>query len=252
MPLGENPPCLGADPSGPSLLHAFGVVTTAQPKTILAGTTIERLQVVIPEFKELAGDANFLSNVRNAELHSSSAALASLEIADWLPKFTRVAEVVCRHIGCDVEDVVGSAIVGQGRMLVGEEDRKILAEVRQRIAAAQRFLAGLTGDELAARKAAGTPPSFPSEAVTCPACDHSIRVRVEEVRATNPRLDEDGDFVHDVVSVAVALNCHVCGLTLKSTAEIRAAGLRQQYTRSEIETIHDRYWADYEPDYGND
>jgi hypothetical protein len=55
--------------------------------------------------------------------------------------------------------------------------------------------------------------------------------------------------------IAVSFSCTICGLELKNTAEIRAAGIEQQYVRTESESMEQRFmsnYADDEEDYGND
>jgi hypothetical protein len=79
-----------------------------------------------------------------------------------------------------------------------------------------------------------------------------VALDLETIRRTNERL-EDGDILTDVISVARSLRCSVCDLHLNSTAEVSAAGLPQQHTRTETESLAERYFSDYEPDdYGND
>lgn len=88
--------------------------------------------------------------------------------------------------------------------------------------------------------------------VDCPACGLDVALDLEPVRATNERFN-DGEILFDIISVARALRCPVCSLALTSTAEVRAAGLRQQHIRTETESIEDRFLSTYEPDdYGND
>jgi hypothetical protein len=56
-----------------------------------------------------------------------------------------------------------------------------------------------------------------------------------------------------MVFVGTGMTCVVCGLELQSTAELRAAGLPQQYTREEEESLEDRFGAMYDgEDYGNE
>jgi hypothetical protein len=253
-PLAKIHPSLVADPSGPSLLQACGVGNASNAKTIMTNTAIERLQTAIPAFKEISTDATFLANIRNAELHSSAATLASLDVVEWLPKFTRVAEVICDHLELNVSDIVGAPIIDHGRMLVDDEDRKMQREVHQRIAIAKSFVQRLTKEELAGRQLiVAAPIARPSELVDCPACGFNTAMSLELARVSNTRFaEEDGNLIHDVISVAVGFLCPVCHLTLSSTAEVRAAGLRQQYVHTENEHISDRYLVDYEPDYGND
>jgi hypothetical protein len=235
-------------------------------KSVPTKTVISRLGVIIPEFsKERQDEATLLVGLRNDELHSSGSPL-TIEVARWLPHFTRVVDVICRHLGGDPTDLLGEAIIGQGRALVDEADRKLEHAVGERIKAAQAFFEQLKAGEIDARRAQipGTvveglrspvidyaPGTVAFEPVDCPGCTQKIPMELDAVRTTNERL-EDEEIYRDVVYIAVLLSCPVCDLKLSSTAEIMAAKLPQQYVRAEQESLEDRYVGGVEPDYGND
>lgn len=277
-PLAKVHPALLAEPNGNAIMHACGVPLKPdglQPKSVQTKTVILRLGSVVPGFdKDREEDASFLAGLRNEELHSSEAAL-ELEIDKWLPNFTRIIEVICTHLAINPEHMIGRGIMEQGRTLVDIADKKLENEVRQRIAKAKEFFSRLRPEEVEARKATlqatiqrntrrgrtlqeimgeVTPtPKAPNQIVACPACEEKIPMLLGAVRSTDQRLDEDS-IVRDVIYIGRALSCVVCDLELKSTAEIRAAGIPQQYVREERESLEDRFtrmWDEGE-DYGND
>ncbi|MEV4260582.1 hypothetical protein [Kribbella sp. NPDC049584] len=256
-PLSRVHPALLADPNGDAILHAVGYPGGSEgrdPKSIQVTTVITRLRRIVEDFtSDRENDATLLAALRNRELHSSEAALASIEVALWLPRFTRVAEVICSHLGLDPTDVVGEQVMKHGRALVDAEDKKLANEVRVRIAQATAFASGLTAEEKADRHTRSPfAPPWSTAKVACPGCAFDVALELETIRRTNERL-EDGDILTDVISVARKLRCPVCGLNLDSTAEISAAGLPQQHTSTESESLADRYLSDFEPDdYGND
>jgi hypothetical protein len=277
-PLAKVHPALLAEPNGNAIMHACGVPLKpngTQPKSVQTKTVILRLGSIVPGFdKDREEDASFLIGLRNEELHTSAAAL-ELEIDKWLPHFTRVVEVICRHLEIDPERLAGRGIMEQGRTLVDIADKRLENEVRQRIAKAKEFFSRLRPEEVEARKATLQatihrnsrrgqtlqellqrirPPSRAStQIVACPACGQKIPMILGAVRSTNQRLEEDS-VVRDVIYIGRTLSCVVCDLELKSTAEIRAAGIPQQYVREERESLEDRFtnmW-DEGDDYGND
>lgn len=256
-PLAKVNPMLLADPNGDALLHAAGFPggpDAKEPKSIQIATVISRLRRIIEAFTaDRENDATILTALRNRELHTSEAVLASTDIALWLPRFTRVAEVICTHLGLDATDVVGKEVMNQGRALVDAENKKLAHEIATRTSAAKAFAGQLSETEVHARwEAARESRRYPSVLVDCPACGHEVALDLEVVRTTNERLHE-GEILCDIILVARALNCPVCGLVLASTAEVSTAGLPQQYTRTETESFEDRFLSDYEPDdYGND
>jgi hypothetical protein len=255
-PLAKVNPMLLADPNGDSLLYAAGFQGSdaKEPKSIQATTVIARLRRIIEDFTaDRENDATILTALRNRELHTSEAVLESIDIALWLPRFTRVAEVICVHLGLDATEFVGEEVMKQGRALVDAEDKRLAHEVTTRIAAAKVFAEKLTETEVHQRwMAALASRAYPAVVVHCPACGLEVAMDLEPIRTTNEHLS-DGEILRDVISVARGLQCPVCGLALTNTAEISAAGLPQQHTRTETESFEDRFLSLYEPDdYGND
>jgi hypothetical protein len=256
-PLAKVNPVLLADPSGEAILHAAGFPGDPDgkdPKSIQVTTVISRLRRIVDGFTaDRENDATILTGLRNRELHTSEAALASVEVSRWLPRFTRVAEVICAHLGLDPTSVVGKEVMQHGRALVDAQDKKLAHEVATRIATAKAFTEQLNQTELHDRQeAARTAFDYEDELVVCPACGFKAVLKLQTIRTTNERF-EDGDILSDVIRVANGLDCSVCGLKLGSTAEISAAGLPQQHNYTKAETIEDRFLSSYEPDdYGND
>lgn len=256
-PLAQVSPMLLADPNGEALLHAAGFPGGAdakEPKSIQITTVVARLRRIIEAFTAASEeDATFLTAMRNRELHTGEAILASIDVELWLPRFTRVADVICTHLGLDATEVVGKEVMVQGRALVDAENKKLAHEITTRIATAKAFAGQLNETEIHDRWAGALESRQLADVVVdCPACGLDVPLDLEPVRTTNERF-EDGEILRDIILVARALHCPVCSLDLASTAEVRAAGLRQQHTRTETETIEDRFLAYYEPDdYGND
>lgn len=275
-PLARVAPTLLAEPD--SIMAAAGFPSkpgASKPKSIQTKTVIGRLGQAIPEFgAERQEEALALAGLRNEELHSSSSPF-SRDSLQWIPSFTRVAEVICKHLGLDVEAVVGKEIISQGRMLAREADQKLLHEVNKRIAAAKQFLSHLKPEELSARtnsipshpfqgpfipsRATLDPTSKtvvmlpPAYLVPCPGCANDIPMELQAVRKTNERLEDEETIAWDVLYVGVSLNCPVCDLKLDDTAEIRAAGVPVQQVIQQSEDLAERYASAFEePDYGND
>lgn len=253
-PLSKVHPTLLAAPDGNSILHAAGISTPSEPKSIPTHTVIERLSHVISDFgADRQADARSLSNLRNNELHTGAAALANVSNDVWLPKFMRVAEVICTHLELDVDDLVGPEIAALGRELVDEEDKRLNQEIAERIHERRVFYDGLQPEEIAARRWP-EPPVLPltTEAIACPACTEKAPLTLDQVRVTNETIEND-EFVSDLILVAREMICPVCTLKLSGTSEIKAAGLQQSYTRKQYESFYERMARDYmDDDYGND
>jgi len=264
-PLARVHPTLLADPQlggGDAIMQAAGYplkVDGGAPKSVTTRTVITRLGAVVPGFKEIEDEAHFLVGLRNEELHGSDLALA-IGASKWMPQFTRVVDVVCAHLGVASDDFVGRPMMNHGRSLVGEEDKRLAHEIAKRIETAKQFVSRLKPEEISARRETAVSRRISENMwkvteslakVECPACQSELSVQLNGVRTSNEKLEED-EIHRDVVYVAASMQCLVCELQLKSTAEIRNAGLEQQWVQHEIESLEDRYMAAYGEDYGND
>ncbi|WP_144127756.1 DUF3811 domain-containing protein [Catellatospora sichuanensis] len=280
-PLAKIHPALLAEPD--AVMHAAGYPGSegAEPKSIQTKTVVSRLTRIVSTFTpEREKDVAILTNLRNKELHSSSVAVG-VDLSFWLPRFMQVVDSLCTHLGIKPEDLLGRDLVAHGRALVNAENQKVKAEVKRRMDACENLYGQLRPEEIKARRRnipdpsgmltplfdlgdhptheaglawhkireeSGTEP----EIDICPACGEKVAIRLTLVRTTSERIEEESIF-RDVVYVASEMSCAVCGLRLNNTAEISAAGLPQQYTRAEEETLEDRYAGMYDgPDYGND
>jgi uncharacterized protein YbaR (Trm112 family) len=269
-PLAKVHPTLLAEPDWVTV--AAGLPGKPGPKSIQAKTVVTRLGHVIPGFDEQRQKETLvLIALRNEELHTGESAL-DIDVATWLPNFTRVVEVICAHLHMDPADLVGKDIFAWGRALVGDENERLNNEIRKRIVAAKAFFDNLKPEEVEARRALirpAPPNKFVAPAtlmtaapamtatpalqfVDCPACNHEVPMNLRVVRETNERL-VDEEIHRDVVYIADHLACPVCNLELANTAEIRSAKIKQQYIVSERESLEERYGDFFnEPDYGND
>ncbi|WP_229848733.1 hypothetical protein, partial [Kitasatospora griseola] len=242
-PLAQVHPALLAESGtnrSDSIMDAAGFPTGGSPKSVPTTLVISRLNLVVPGFKERAADAGFLVKLRNAELHSSQSALA-IDQEKWLPRFVRVVDVLCSHLGTTAQVLVGTELIAHGQRLVDAQDARLRHEVAQRIDAARAFFNTLDEAALAARRALRHRWFLqPVERVECPACGSPARLLLDEVRATNERLVEN-DVHRDVVHIAKDFSCQICELRLTGTEEIHAAGLRQQYVILQTQDITDRF-----------
>lgn len=257
-PLANVHPTLLAEPD--FIVHAAGFPpkpaqgkTIKDPKSVAAHTVITRLGAIVDDFtKERQDEATFLVNLRNRELHTGDAAL-TLDSSVWLPRFTRVATVLCDHLNLAPADLLGEEIVKLGQQLVDEEDKRIAHLVAKKIEESLKDFNALDSETITARRIGSRPgdKALVDIFVTCPACKSKAWPSLEPVRRTNERIEPFGISV-DVVSIATGLKCNVCELTLSGPAEMKSANLPQQFTHQEEETFEERFLDTYEPEYGND
>jgi hypothetical protein len=254
-PLARANPVLLAIPEGPSILHAAGFdVPNSTPKSVPYKTVCDRLKTVVPDFAEAYDDALFLANVRNEELHTSTATLASLDNAVWMPKFLRVMEVLAKHLQVDLEDFIDPAVIEHARALADAEDAKLKRAIGQKIKDAKSFFERLLPSEVEKRRPVYNVLDFGLfQEVDCPACGVRARVNMKRVRSTRERLEEDSIFTEEV-RVGTDYECAVCGLTLAGVPELRAASLPTEQIFSWESFASDRFSPDQFDgfEYGND
>ncbi len=252
-PLARVSPALLATADGPSILHAVGVVDPkADPKSVPLKTVIERLQKIAPEefTSQRAEEAAWLSNLRNAELHTSSRALADVPPEKWLPRFVRVVEAISRTLNKPAEELLSSEVLEQGRRLIDAADKRLTAEVRRRIELHKASFNALRPEEKEhrLRELLFTGSSV---VVSCPACSNDGWNTLEVARWTKEKLVDD-KIVYERVSTVTSFNCAACDLVLRGSDEIAAAGLEQQYTDTLTRDVSDQYGADDVIDYGHE
>lgn len=249
-----HPSLLAATNDNDSLLAANGVTTPKDPKSVASGVVIERLARIVPEFAgDAVGDSLFLMSLRNAELHSSNAAVSEVSNDLWLPKLVRVAKILCKHLAIDPQDVLDDAVVKLGETLLDEADKKVAHAVKVKIDAARSFLKKLSEDEIDARVAASKPTGMErltrqltTAAVKCPACEHTVHAQKTYVRSAREHLEGD-ILVRDDIYLIDGLKCLICGLELLGAPELVAAHVPQQVTEQDQESLDERYQV--EPDY---
>ncbi|GAA2627102.1 hypothetical protein GCM10010411_75200 [Actinomadura fulvescens] len=273
-PLARVHPTLLAETSrndSASLMHAAGF-SSGSPndkiKSIGITTVCARLLQVVDGFAEVRNDAAHLINLRNSELHTADEPLGvAAEL--WLPRFVRVVETICRHLGEEPTNLVGPELMGHGRGLVQEQNERLRHEVLQRIKEAAEGYAASSTEQGGLSVASSASPSGglfgtfavwelidPDEPIrhedtSCPACGSQADLVLQRVRATSERII-DGQLHRVVVYLATGLSCPTCTLKLTGTPEIAAAGLDQQHIRTVQESLEERYLGNLEPDYDYD
>ncbi|WP_208113948.1 hypothetical protein [Actinomycetospora succinea] len=167
-----------------------------------------------------------------------------------------MVERVASFFAEDVTDYLSDDFIKYASGLVDAEDKKIKAEVEQRINRARHLYEGLTDSEKANRRRAFFLPPAGSQLTasryTCRACGEPAVMLGEAIRAGRVILDDDA-VIRNYRVVAQEFDCTVCLLALHGAVEIGSAGMDQSWVIEEQETLEDRYTGyDDEPDYGND
>lgn len=227
-------PVLLADPSEPeNLFYAFGYEVTA-PKSVSTKAVFARCRRLVPDFTETEREACMaLMYLRNEDLHTGGLPFEALSTAVWLPAFFRSCRILLQTLGRDLTDLIGDEEALAAERLLVQADKTIQAEVQKRIGQAKKaFAAFPLGEQeqrrnALARRILRNPGAF--KVVTCPACAAEAEVSGEEIRRTEPRLEDEMVVVEHII-LATKFECLSCGLALAGHEELNAAGIGGQFS----------------------
>lgn len=240
-PLARANPALLAHQNDESVLYAAGLVSVSDKiRSIPMSSVISRLAKMDTRFgSDRTKDLELLIGVRNSELHSSSAALASAPDSAWLPEFLNVVEAVCEHLQLEAADLVDEAILTAAGNFRDTRDRKVQSEVQSLVDAARALAKALTPDEIATRIKLPQ-PVLRSRRTACPVCKElAAWITMSPVRSEPPTFDDEQQLIiQRDVNVVETLHCNVCGIDLNTTAQVMAAGFDRLYVD---EYSEDRY-----------
>lgn len=249
-PLAHVSPALLAS-EGDSVLHAVGVPVEVQKVTSISSSLVlARLAKVIADFGKDGVDAGQLVlGVRNTELHTSQAAVASTDRKEWLPAMLSVLERVFKYLDIPLDEVMSQGQIDEASAYRETARNAVLGLVGKKIQKSKDFFAGLNAEEVKARVGSLGPLGLGLyEGIGCPACgQESMVIQLGPRQATSSKFDEDsGEIIYEWTAVVVSASCEVCGLSLDNTAEAIAAGLSRTHR---FETSESRYegWQDAVP-----
>ncbi len=233
-------PVLNADPrSDENLLHAFGYKITAQPKSLPAHSVFLRLEKTVDGFATVQRElCDYLSVLRNQELHTGSLAFELLKESSWLPRYYETCEVLCKSIGKKLEQLLGNDDATAARKLINTLNKQIKTDVKARVSAHSKVFSEKSKEEQGelrqAAKASVAVMFGPRASDTCPACGSQgiIRGELEEYLATGFR-------------------CVACGLELRNVEEVTRAGIEPRFSKQTSTSLHELMEPDYYDEYMN-
>ena len=233
--LAKVHPSLLADPQSPeSVLYACGVGTAANAKSIAAKTVFARCKVIVPGFSDADfGFCMMLMGRRNEELHSGLPGFEDLRLEKWLADYYRAIKKMLTHLGLDLSHMLGADDVKAAEAMILAAEKSLIAEVKKRVAAHRTIFEGLEVAAVTAKtkeaEIARRTLRKPYKPASCPACGNTCPITGELVRSTEPRLLA-GLLHWEDIMLPNALNCDVCGLTLKGHESLHIVDLGGQFT----------------------
>ncbi|MGH7799050.1 MAG: hypothetical protein ACREOW_00280 [Thermodesulfobacteriota bacterium] len=254
--LTRTHPVLNADPrSDLNILYACGFAVAGQPRSLPAHSVFLRLEKTVPGFGKAQRElCDFLSLLRNQELHTADLAFENLKESKWLPRFYEVCRILCAALGHSLTEFLGDDLTPSAEKLVKALEEEIDATVKANVAAcAKAFREKPAPEQVALRaeaKAALRQLEQGSKREKCPACESEGLLTGDLIKELEPQFI-DGSLYVDEEYLAAGFRCLVCGLVLKNVQEITAAGMEPRFTEVRETSLHELYEPDWMYEYDN-
>lgn len=231
------------------LLHALGRGSPkVGPKSLGAAQVFRLCEILFDHFTpEHSTAAIALINRRNAELHTGQNAFDDYSTQHWITGFYACCKALTKSLNESLASLLGEDEAIEAEKVLAVNEREVKQRVRERVARYQSVFSDKLPNERAAAQtdaeAAGARLSHQRHhRVKCPACLSTATVQGDELGASKVEHDEDKSEI--VVKQTIAprsFSCVACGLKLDGYAELSAAGLGNQYTRTTRYTPEEYY-----------
>jgi Arc/MetJ-type ribon-helix-helix transcriptional regulator len=238
--LSSISPALLAEPDRDHrhLLHILGRGNPkVGPQSIGASQVFKLCETLIANFTaEHTTSAVALLNRRNAELHSGEAAFADYTTQHWISGLYACCKVLAESMNETLETLLGSSEAAEAATVLATTEKAVSQRVRDRIVHYKAVFQDRSDvDRQALRAAAEAEGEKLAHArhhrVKCPACDAIATLQGDALGASKVE-DQDGEIVVKQAVAPRRFACAACGLKLDGYAELNAAGLASQYTRT--------------------
>lgn len=251
-------PALNADPQeeGAHIMYAFGLGSPKLPKTIPIHAVYSRLHRIFPQVftKEHQEHAEYLTKLRNEEMHTALVPFATIRETEWLAGYYDIVIAVLKIVGRKAADLFAtSKAASAARAVVKARRDKRVGDVKKRIADCKKAFAALDKGEQAQRSAASAIRlriQSPSAIADCPACSSKVLLRGTLLQISEPKL-VDGDFESEARFVTDKVACAACKLRLRGATEVSVAGLPLRFHVMMAYDLHESRDEEDEEEYDN-
>ena len=229
-----------------SLLFALGLDVSKQPRSIPAHSVYARLQRIVPGFGKAERElCEYLSILRNEELHTGGLPFETLKEVDWIGRYYAVCELLCNFLGRELSDYLGDDKAKSAGLLIQATTENIKKSVLDTIADRRRWFEQQTQEkqqELSARAELITKvsPAENSTARNCPACARPGILQGTLIMEHAPRYD-DGQLLVNQELLATTFSCSSCELDLSTLGEIVHAGIEPRFAKDRTTSLHEMF-----------
>lgn len=177
-----------------------------------------------------------LVNRRNAELHSGEDAFGTYTTRHWVPGFYGCCKVLAEAMGENLESLFGPVEAAVADEVLAQAAVEVRKRVFQEIANHKAIFLRLSESEQAAAQQAASESAKQlafsrHHKVKCPACS-ALGTLQGDTHGESRIEDQDGEIVVKQTVTPRIFSCAACGLKLNGFAELSAAELGDQYTRT--------------------
>jgi hypothetical protein len=249
-------PVLNADPRvDGNLLYAFGFEIVSQPRSLPAHAVFLRLEKTIPGFGKVQRElCDYLSLLRNEEIHTAELPFQKLKESEWLPRFYEVCKLLCISINKSLEDFLGGKVAASASKLINTLNVEMQQNVKQRIAAHSKvFLDKDPKEQEKLRSVAESRIKLLPHGATaepCPACQSFGVLRGELMKETKPKYEQETLSVEREL-IAVEFMCLACGLALHSPEEIAQTPIEPRFSQQRATDLHELFQPEEYDEYMN-
>jgi len=247
--LASVSPTLLADPRDHNnLLYALNRYLGGTPRNSIASRQVFVLcKTLFPQFynEEDYTISIALLNRRNEELHTGGAAFQEYTATKWLAGFYKACNSLCCSMDETLVSIFGEEEAHVAEEIITENKKEVFHRVSEAIATHRkrfeskpepereeaRIQSNKRGNELSLKR---------HHCVTCPACGCTATKQGTAFGKENISHEEDSIVVRQAVT-PISFECQACGLNLSGYAELEAANLGGQYTRTTTYTPEEYY-----------
>jgi len=249
-------PVLNADPRDEgNIFFGLGLPSTTQPRSLPAHSVFLRLEKLVPGFGKAQRElCDFVTLLRNEELHSAGVPFETLKESQWLPRYYEVCTVLCTFLGSSLEGFLGGDLTKPAEGMVNSLKEEILKAVKTRIAEHSRAFSARSSEEQVALRvktaAAATGLKSWQRKETCPACGSDGILAGDLIQELEPEY-ADGVLYITEEYLATGFDCAACELVLRRVEEITVAGIEPRFTGLRETSLHELYEHDFMDEYDN-
>lgn len=251
-------PTLVVDPldEGQSLMYSLDLRNRNQPNALPVHSIYKRMHQLIPDFLDYhMFFCEYFSHIRNEEIHTGYSPISDLAYEKWLPLYYTIADILCKHLGRQLSDLIGENNLEKANQLIKQHEIEINGFVSEKINNSKlSFLekSKEKQEELTTRTKVFVQSKLATDTsyTICPSCDSFALLKGIQINQFSPSHDGK-HFFSSTKYKTQKLECIACGLRLNNEKEIQLANIEENFINEEFLDLHNFYQPEFDVDYMN-